>query len=304
MAAFNAEKFIQYALQSALNQTYQNFELIVIGDCCTDNTEQVVKSFNDPRVHWHNLPQNIGSQGIPNKEGLCRARGDYIAYLSHDDLWFPWHLETSLQYLTEHNYDWIHSAGFGLLPENQIEYIGAVPAGLNYQSFFIGPSSWFHRRGIVEQSGNWRHHNQSLSYIDQDLQIRIAKNGFSQGANSEPSIIKFYAPLWKTLSKDLQIFPQESSYKQLETNPLAYQNTLLKQAITQYGQNDTARLSGKVSWYELAKIATWRPLRRLTRQWLLGQALDGNTLIAYLLVRRMQRVRRTRAKRTGELEHH
>lgn len=310
MAAFNAERFIHYAIQSVLNQTYQAIELIVIGDCCTDNTEQVVQRFHDPRVHWYNLPHKVGSQGIPNKEGLSRATGDYIAYLSHDDLWFPWHLETSLQCLTEHGYDWIHSAGFSLVPSNQVEYIGGVTAGLDYQSFFIGPSSWFHRRGVAEQVGNWRHHHECMSSIDQDLQIRIARSGFRLGANQEPSLIKFYAPLWRMLSKGRQTYPQEASYKQLSADPVAYQNTLLKQVAHGFGQADTARLLGKVSWYalakaayDLAKTATWRPFRRLSRRWLIGQALAGNTFIEDLLIRKMLRARRERAKRTGELEH-
>ena len=52
MATFNAEKFIRHSIQSALNQTFSDFELIVIGDACTDNTAQVVNGFEDSRLHW------------------------------------------------------------------------------------------------------------------------------------------------------------------------------------------------------------------------------------------------------------
>jgi glycosyltransferase involved in cell wall biosynthesis len=63
------------------------------GDACTDDSAELVASYRDPRLHWFNLPTNSGYQSAPHNEGLRRARGRYVAYLNHDDLWLPNHLE-------------------------------------------------------------------------------------------------------------------------------------------------------------------------------------------------------------------
>ncbi|MEL7342884.1 MAG: glycosyltransferase family A protein, partial [Bacteroidota bacterium] len=89
---YNYSSVLRCAIESVLLQTMTDFELWVIGDGCTDNSEQVVSDFKDPRIFWHNLPQNTGDQSTPNNWALDHARGDYIAYLGHDDLWLPNHL--------------------------------------------------------------------------------------------------------------------------------------------------------------------------------------------------------------------
>src|SRR6476619_7155830 len=89
IATYNWSSVLRYAIQSVLWQTFQDFELLVIGDGCTDDSAEVVASFTDPRIHWHNLPQNSGNQALPNHTGIDMARGQYIAYLGHDDLWYP-----------------------------------------------------------------------------------------------------------------------------------------------------------------------------------------------------------------------
>ena len=60
-----------------------------MGDACTDESESIVRSFADPRIRWENLTENAGSQWGPNNRGLELARGRDVAYLGHDDLWFP-----------------------------------------------------------------------------------------------------------------------------------------------------------------------------------------------------------------------
>jgi len=61
--------------------------VIVVGDACTDDSESIVRSFGDPRVRWDNLSENSGNHALPNQRGIELARGEYVAYLSHDDLW-------------------------------------------------------------------------------------------------------------------------------------------------------------------------------------------------------------------------
>jgi glycosyltransferase involved in cell wall biosynthesis len=90
---YNWATVLPFSIGSVLDQTYRDFELFVIGDGCTDESERIVGGIDDARVHWHNLAVNTAHQSGPNNEGLRRASGEIIAYLGHDDLWLPRHLE-------------------------------------------------------------------------------------------------------------------------------------------------------------------------------------------------------------------
>src|SRR6476620_11776699 len=96
IAAYNRSDTLRLTIESVLAQTFADFDVWVIGDACTDDSGQVVQSFGDQRLHWENLEKNTGTQSGPNNRGIQRSSGRWIAYLGHDDLWFPWHLETLL----------------------------------------------------------------------------------------------------------------------------------------------------------------------------------------------------------------
>jgi glycosyltransferase involved in cell wall biosynthesis len=97
VATFDSRLTMASALASAQRQTCPDFEVWVVGDACTGDSECAVTALADPRFAWTNLARNSGSQSGPNNEGLRRARGRYVAHLGHDDLWFPWHLATLLE---------------------------------------------------------------------------------------------------------------------------------------------------------------------------------------------------------------
>jgi glycosyltransferase involved in cell wall biosynthesis len=110
IATYNWSSVLRYAVRSVLWQTHPHLELIVVGDCCTDDSEEVVASFGDPRVRWHNLERNSGSQATPNNAGLELARGEYVAYQGHDDVWHPKHLATMVSHMQRESADF----AFGL----------------------------------------------------------------------------------------------------------------------------------------------------------------------------------------------
>jgi hypothetical protein len=85
IATYNWSAVLPFSIGSVLAQTFGDFELLVIGDGCTDDSAAVVAAIDDPRVRWINLPQNTGHQSAPNNRGLQEARGELIAYLGHDD---------------------------------------------------------------------------------------------------------------------------------------------------------------------------------------------------------------------------
>ncbi len=93
LATYNRGDHIKPTIESALRQTVQDFELIVVGDGCNDGTRDAVLSFPTPKISWSHLEGNSGSQSAPNNEGIRTAQRPWIAYLGHDDIWAPDHLE-------------------------------------------------------------------------------------------------------------------------------------------------------------------------------------------------------------------
>jgi len=95
---YNRAHLVGRAIRSVLNQTFQDFEIIVVDDGSTDNTEEVVKSFNDPRIRYIRHEQNRGGSAARNT-GIRAASGEYIAFLDSDDEWLPEKLARQVQLL-------------------------------------------------------------------------------------------------------------------------------------------------------------------------------------------------------------
>jgi glycosyltransferase involved in cell wall biosynthesis len=79
IATYNWSAALRCAIRSVLLQTMQDFEVLVVGDACTDDSQAVVTDFNDARIRWHNLDTNYGSQWGPNNYGLAHAAADWVA---------------------------------------------------------------------------------------------------------------------------------------------------------------------------------------------------------------------------------
>ena len=72
-ATYNRSNLLAYAINSVLRSTYEDWELIVVGDACTDDTESVVNAFGDPRIQFYNLEENFGEQSGPNNIGFSQC---------------------------------------------------------------------------------------------------------------------------------------------------------------------------------------------------------------------------------------
>jgi glycosyltransferase involved in cell wall biosynthesis len=107
------------AVPSVLKQTYKNFELIVVGDHCTDNTEQLIKGFGDHRIRFFNLPERgkypedgwarwMVAGSIPRNKGIELASGEWIAPLDDDDEFSEDHLELLLRYAVQNQFEMIY----------------------------------------------------------------------------------------------------------------------------------------------------------------------------------------------------
>ncbi|MDQ0206792.1 glycosyltransferase family 2 protein [Alkalicoccobacillus murimartini] len=97
---YNSERFLGETIQSIMNQTYPNWELILVDDGSTDESMKIAKSFadKDSRISVVQLQTNNGAAGARN-EGINQARGKYAAFLDSDDLWLPEKLERQVHFM-------------------------------------------------------------------------------------------------------------------------------------------------------------------------------------------------------------
>ena len=102
MPNYNSERYIQDTVSSVLAQTYQNWELLFVDDCSSDSSLELVKSFQDDRIHIFSMEKN-GGAALARNRAIEEARGKWIAFLDSDDIWMPEKLEKQIAYMHENN---------------------------------------------------------------------------------------------------------------------------------------------------------------------------------------------------------
>lgn len=95
---YNCASYIAETIDSVLSQTYGNWEMIIVDDCSTDNTKEIVSRYSDTRIKYYCLERNSGAAAARNK-ALSLAKGRWIAFLDSDDLWLPNKLEHQLEFM-------------------------------------------------------------------------------------------------------------------------------------------------------------------------------------------------------------
>ncbi len=104
MPSYNTAQYIGATIKSVLNQTYTNWELIIVDDCSTDNTDEVVKNYlSDKRIKYLKNEQNSGA-AVSRNRALREAKGQWISFLDSDDFWMPEKLEKQICFMKEKGY--------------------------------------------------------------------------------------------------------------------------------------------------------------------------------------------------------
>jgi glycosyltransferase involved in cell wall biosynthesis len=176
-ATYNRSNVLRFAVESVRRQTLSDWEMWVVGDACTDDTADMIREIGDPRIRFVNLPQNAGDQSGPNNEAVRLARGRFLAYLNHDDLWFPDHLETAVAALNETGADLV----WPLIVKMDIHGVftcGDQIIERRYAPHLSVPASfWVMRRELAEDVGPWRHHRECHATPSQDWLFRAGSLG-------------------------------------------------------------------------------------------------------------------------------
>lgn len=98
---FNAAKYLSATIQSVLDQTYHNWELMLVNDCSTDNSATIVEPFlKDKRIRWIDLPKNSGA-AIARNTGIDLAKGRFITFLDADDLYAKYKLQEQVAFMLD-----------------------------------------------------------------------------------------------------------------------------------------------------------------------------------------------------------
>jgi glycosyltransferase involved in cell wall biosynthesis len=167
-ATYNWATVLPFSIGSALDQTFTDFELLVIGDGCTDESADVVTRIDDPRVRWHNLAVNSGHQSGPNNEGIEHAAGDVIAYLGHDDLWLPHHLEVLVDAI-DHGARLAHATTLGVRP-NHRPLPFPLPGWSYHPGRWLPPTAVAHDRTVAQSVGGW-HSPRDTGTLDPEAEL-------------------------------------------------------------------------------------------------------------------------------------
>lgn len=103
MPSYNTASYIRETIQSVLNQTYVNWELVIVDDCSTDNTDEVLADIKDERIRYFKNEKNFNA-AVSRNRALSKAKGQWIAYLDSDDLWMPEKLERQISFMEKNDY--------------------------------------------------------------------------------------------------------------------------------------------------------------------------------------------------------
>lgn len=144
MPLYNCEKFLKQSIDSIINQTYQNWELILVDDCSTDNSGKIGQAYveRDSRIKYHRLEKNSGA-AVARNTGIKMATGNILSFLDSDDTWVPEKLAKEYAFMKEKDAA-IVFAGYDLMNENGVPLnkIVHVPEKIDYKEHLYRHIIW------------------------------------------------------------------------------------------------------------------------------------------------------------------
>lgn len=223
MPVYNGEQFLREAIESILKQTFGDFEFLIIDDGSTDNSADIVQSYNDRRIRLLSNEQNAGITESLNR-GIMEAKGEFICRMDADDVSLPERLETQLNYLEE-NRDVVMTGTWTIRIDEQGHRQEVEQYPVRHQEilrtiFVHNPfahGTMMLRRNIVQQVGTYD--ARFLHNEDYDLWLRIAAR-YTTANIPEPLVLRRVHTKNITVEKELEL--------------VRYRILTLRNAIRQY----------------------------------------------------------------------
>jgi teichuronic acid biosynthesis glycosyltransferase TuaG len=132
---YNAEKFIENTMKSVQAQTYENWEMIIVDDCSTDNTVEIIQNFiqSDDRIKLKVLENNSGAS-VARNTAIQLAKGKFVAFLDSDDLWLPTKVEKQIDFMLQNDLAFSFTSYRVITEEGeQTDRVIRVPQKMGYQ---------------------------------------------------------------------------------------------------------------------------------------------------------------------------
>lgn len=177
MPVYNTEKYVEEAVRSILNQTFQNFEFIIIDDGSTDRTPDILRSFTDPRIHLLFNEKNTGNYPARNR-GCRLAKGKYIAVMDADDIALPERLEKQVEFMEKNPDILACGTAYRLMERNKVIVEATEWEDIRYilmKTFCMLHPTLLIRKNKMEQIGYYQ--TESRYAEDYDLVLRLARCG-------------------------------------------------------------------------------------------------------------------------------
>ncbi len=189
MPSFNSEKTISSSIESVLNQTYHNWELILIDDGSSDQTISIIQSYihQDSRIIFLQNQQNLGVSFTRNR-GIAKASGNWIAFLDSDDQWHPDKLKKQVRVIERNpKVDLVYTgSSFFYSSGRQSEYILQVPKSISYHTLLkqnvISCSSVLVKKALTEKYPMKR----DEMHEDYAVWLQILRDGYCAWGINEP----------------------------------------------------------------------------------------------------------------------
>ena len=173
VATYNRPDALRACLNSVVQQTFKDWQLIVIGDNCDEQTGKVISTINDARIEYINLPHRFGEQSGPNSVGIALADTKYLAFLNHDDVWLKNHLQYGINILENGDYDFFiggtaysrfveHASDELVIHVDEINTASRSPMDFfNHATTKYEPaSSWIVETGKAREVGGWNYYSE------------------------------------------------------------------------------------------------------------------------------------------------
>jgi glycosyltransferase involved in cell wall biosynthesis len=178
MPVYNAEKHVEEAIESILNQTFSDFEFLIIDDGSTDRSAAIVRSFTDSRIIFIRNQKNGGIAEVLN-QAISLSKGKYIARMDADDISFPERFEKQYRFLESHSDYVLCGSSFQIIGKNKVHYLPESDDEIKLKMLLVTPfchptvmlrSTLFKEKGLSYRS-------EMVPVEDHDLWTRIFSFG-------------------------------------------------------------------------------------------------------------------------------
>lgn len=291
MSIYNSEKFLDKSIQSILNQTFKNFEFIIINDCSTDNSLRIIKEYikKDKRIKLIKNTENIGLTKSLNK-GLRKAKGRYIARMDADDISLPERFQIQYDYLEQHPNIFLIGGGALNIDEKEIiRTINKTITGSDLIKKNLYSKNCIYHPTIMFRNEKNIFYREKFKYAqDYDFYLMLLSKGKIFGNLREPLIkyrINSKAVSWYQKSKQrlFEIKAREFYHQRLKYDKDEYSKFNPKEILNLDVENSTDKIVLESEIKASFKLNDFKRTRKFCRKYFKHYRFNNRMVIYYFL---------------------